>query len=447
MKKTCIACTGIFDLTDEDLAHIEKLTPIVGGTQLPIPPPTHCPECRQQRRYACRNDRNYYPNTCTICGKSLISSYSKDKPFGVLCDACFWSDAWDPLSYGMDVDFGRPFFDQFARLRETVPRLAIYHTQSENAEYTVHSSRNKSCYMASSLVDNEEVHYSDFCFESKNCMDMFSCARMELCYECVFSEDCFQCEFLENCNNLSDCLLCYDCKGSQELIGCVGQRNAHNKILNADADRETCRSTMRQIKTDPVFRASFSKKFEELKLKVPRRAAWMINTENCTGNYIWSSKNAHHCFNVRLNEDTRYIYESHRHTHTCDCCRIGDGEMLYDCAHIVDCRYGAFNSLTYQCANLYYCDNCTGTKNCFGCLGLKKHQWCILNKQYTQSAYEDLVPKIVERMRLKGEWGEFFPVRISPFGYNETKSHEWYPMEKAAVKRRDWKWTDYEPPM
>src|SRR3989344_8366692 len=133
MKKDCASCGLDFEITDEDLAHIEKLTPIVGGTQLPIPPPTHCPECRQQRRYACRNDRNYYPNTCTICGKSLISSYSKDKPFGVLCDACFWSDAWDPLSYGMDVDFGRPFFDQFARLRETVPRLAIYHTQSENA--------------------------------------------------------------------------------------------------------------------------------------------------------------------------------------------------------------------------------------------------------------------------------------------------------------------------
>jgi hypothetical protein len=38
-----------------------------------------------------------------------------------------------------------------------------------------------------------------------------------------------------------------------------------------------------------------------------------------------------------------------------------------------------------------------------------------LNKQYTQEEYEKLVPKIIEKMKIDGERGEFFPAKFSTF--------------------------------
>ena len=44
----------------------------------------------------------------------------------------------------------------------------------------------------------------------------------------------------------------------------------------------------------------------------------------------------------------------------------------------------------------------------------------IFEKSYSEEEYNELVPKIIEHMKGGGEWGEFFPISHSPFGYNET---------------------------
>ena len=43
-------------------------------------------------------------------------------------------------------------------------------------------------------------------------------------------------------------------------------------------------------------------------------------------------------------------------------------------------------------------------------------------------------------MRATGEWGEFFPHELSPFGYDETVANEYYPLSEAEVKSRGWYW-------
>ena len=85
---------------------------------------------------------------------------------------------------------------------------------------------------------------------------------------------------------------------------------------------------------------------------------------------------------------------------------------------------------------------------CFGCIGLHNNeQYCILNKQYTKEEYETLVPRIIEKMRKDGEYGEFFPSSLSPFGYNETVAQEYYPLTKSeAIKDGVFSWSDYESP-
>jgi hypothetical protein len=86
---------------------------------------------------------------------------------------------------------------------------------------------------------------------------------------------------------------------------------------------------------------------------------------------------------------------------------------------------------------------------------MKRGEYCILNKQYTKEEYEKLVPKIIEHMRKTsyqspngsgtgqaGEWGEFFPVELSPFAYSETIAQEYFPLSKEEILKRGWRWRD-----
>lgn len=94
-----------------------------------------------------------------------------------------------------------------------------------------------------------------------------------------------------------------------------------------------------------------------------------------------------------------------------------------------------------NCKDIFYCTNSNWIENCFGCCSLRKNQHhCILNKTYAAQEYETLCGKIVDHMRSTGEWGDFFPHELSPFGYNETVAQEYFPLTESEVRAKGWNW-------
>jgi len=67
-----------------------------------------------------------------------------------------------------------------------------------------------------------------------------------------------------------------------------------------------------------------------------------------------------------------------------------------------------------------------------------------MNKSYSEREYETLCAKIVGHMQSTGEWGEFFPHELSPFGYNESVANEYFPMTATEAKKAGWNWYDGE---
>ena len=57
------------------------------------------------------------------------------------------------------------------------------------------------------------------------------------------------------------------------------------------------------------------------------------------------------------------------------------------------------------------------SKDIFGCIGAIRAQYCILNKQMDKDSYIAKKQKIINHMLETGEYGEFFPTSLSPFGY------------------------------
>jgi len=121
-------------------------------------------------------------------------------------------------------------------------------------------------------------------------------------------------------------------------------------------------------------------------------------------------------------------------------------ELMYQCAACGDNAYNLkfCSTCTTNNADLEYCAHCTGSECCFGCVGLRRKKHCIFNKRYEKSEFERLREKLIAHMKETGEWGEFFPKNLSPFGYNETIAMEYFPLAKEKALERGYKWHEKE---
>jgi hypothetical protein len=117
-------------------------------------------------------------------------------------------------------------------------------------------------------------------------------------------------------------------------------------------------------------------------------------------------------------------------------------ELCYDSLSVVRAYGARFALHSWDVKDASYTDECFGSEHLFGCVGLRHGEYCVLNKRYTRGEYENLVPRIIEHMRKTGEWGEYFPVGDSPFGYNESIAQDEVPLSREEGTRRGWKWED-----
>ena len=209
-NKICQNCKKDFVIEPDDFGFYEKIK---------VPPPTFCPDCRLQRRLAWRNDLSFYNRECDLCKKKIISLYHPDKNLTVYCNKCWWSDKWDPKSYGQDIDFSRPFFEQFRELQDKVPLLALFNDDgvgSVNCEYTQNTTFAKNCYMGSMTWYSENVmyYYRVGGGESRDLVDVTDVfTHTEKIYDSIYIEHCYNCRNCYYSTGLNDCAFMFDCKG------------------------------------------------------------------------------------------------------------------------------------------------------------------------------------------------------------------------------------------
>jgi hypothetical protein len=185
-------------------------------------------------------------------------------------------------------------------------------------------------------------------------------------------------------------------------------------------------------------------RFAEVTREAKHPRAWISgHVQNCTGDVLADSADCRDCFDALSSKDCHDVMGAFELKDMRDGCYVG-GELGYEICECVPMpQHSAFTVNSYTGANLYYCDQCMNDcQDCFGCIGLKKKRHCILNKQYTKEEYEALVPRIIDHMRKSGEWGEFFPIALSPFAYNETQAQEYFPLTKEEVIAKGWRWYD-----
>ena len=448
--KNCQNCQNKFSVEPEDLAFYEKIG---------VPAPSFCPECRMQRRLAFRNDRKLYKRKCDFSGKEIFAMFPPEAKIKVYDSKILYSNEWDIGKYARDYDFNRSFFEQFHQLRKEIPWPSRPCNRMINSDYCMNVEGLKNCYLVFSSEENENCAYCHGAAYCSDCYDSAYLAKGELCYEVFESATCYKTFFSSYCEGCREMFFSSDCHNCQNCFGCINLRNKKYHIFNQSYSKEEYFKKIKEFNIGSHKNIlSLDKKVKEFWLKFPHRFAHSSHNKNVTGENIYNSKNVFDSYTITRSEDLKHCEYLYRAKDSYDYSDWGENaELIYEVV-------GSGNGISgmkfcYLCAEncreLEYCSQCSDSSRLFGCVGLDHKQYCILNKQYTKSEYEKLIPKIKQHMNdlpytdKRGrvyKYGEFFPIELSPFPYNNVIAQEHFPLTREQALKQGYRWYDKPKP-
>ncbi|MCX6722219.1 MAG: hypothetical protein NTY04_03440 [Candidatus Staskawiczbacteria bacterium] len=447
--KTCQNCRKDFIIEPDDFKFY--------GT-IHVSAPTWCPECRLKRRLNWQGYRILYKRNCDFTKESILSTHHPDSGHVVYKQDIWWSDKWDPKSYGRDYDFSKSFFEQFHELIKSVPLPSLYtvHTAMVDSDYCNAASYLKNCYLCFRITGGEDSAYLNTIVDGKNSFDCFFLNHSERCYASVRVNKSYNVFYSENCEECQDVWFSKDLSGCSNCTGCINIRNKQYCVFNKQYSKEDYKNLFAKLDFGTLKAVEdFKEKTEKFMLKQPRKALSGRKNFNVSGEYISNSKNVLDSYLFNNGEDLRFcqFLKDGPAAKSYDWSFFGDkGEWIYECCWTgLGANNNKFGSWNYSSHDIEYCFGCHNSGNLFGCVGVRKGDYCILNKQYSKSDYMDLVGRIkkqmsempyVDSLGRNYFYGEMLPPEMSPWTYNESSAYEWFPIGKKQAIKEGYLWRD-----
>jgi hypothetical protein len=438
--KQCKKCSQDFVIQTDDIPFYKNLD---------LPLPVFCPHCRMKYLLAFWVNGRFRITKSALSGKHIITILPESVPFPIYDRTEFVGDEWDPLEYGKDYDESRPFIEQLVELQSKVPHPHQCGTKNTNCDWADDVWECKDAYLTRSLGWSENVIYGYRLVRCKNSVDLTFCFDLERSYDCL---NCFKSYNLKYSFNSRDCMdscFLYDCRNCQDCFMCWNLRNQKYCILNKQYTKEEYKKIFEEYNLKSWVAIEKLKKefWEHLQQDAVHRQNYNVQTVNSTGNFLENDKNCYQSYFLQESENSRYIFRGYNNKETIDSVGSMDTEK---CGIVAMDQLRPYNNLcclyTTSCRYSAYLDNCEECEYCFGCVGMRKKKYCILNKQYTKEEYESLVKKIKDNMKKTGEWGKFFPLSSAYSGYNLSLAQMQFPMTKEEALQFGAKWEESSEP-
>ncbi len=440
-----------FTVTDQEITLLEKLSPVIWWEKFPIPLPTLSPEIRLERKLPYKNYLTLFKRQDRETGETLISSYPPDSEYTVYSQPRWWSENWDPLSYGREYDPSRSITDQIVQIWKTVPvpvpALDNAYLQSENSNYMNGCGPSKDCYLTSNSAYNEKCLYGWFIFKSENILDANYITE---CENCSYSQHLWKCYDVHSSwdtSSSSHSEYLYSCDGCQYILGWVWLKNQKYQILGNPCSSEDYKITRKKIENDPIFRKDFEKKVLDHITSVWLERNILTGSTDSTGDFCYDSRNALECYNIWDSEDVAYITDSFNTKDSAHISMWWDGTTLsYDCIDVgLNISNVYFSTACWEWSRYnFYSHKCNNCQYIFGCSWLRGKSYCIFNKEYSKEEWESTVATIIRQMMDEWTWGEFLSPEYASFAYNESLGVYFSPMNREEAMGKWFRWSDRE---
>ncbi len=380
--------------------------------------------------------------------------YSATDPAPVYCMECWNGDGWDPQSYAMEIDWSRPFLEQWFELFQKVPRLYSYANGTlVNSDYTNYTINNKDCYLSFSVIECENVQYSEAIDKSKDCFDCLSVQELSQCSYNTDSKGNYNCHYLLRSQSCIDSFFLFDCVNSQNCCLSSNLRNQQYVFKNQKLSKEEYFEAVKNLHLDTFSGIERTKnEFFEIRKKAITKYAFATNALSSTGDFMINVKNCTNTFDIYNCEDVKNSIRMLQSKDSRDCVGLLAGELEYEAtACSVNSSRVAFSHICLTSTDVRYSALSRGISDCLGCCGLKDSQYCILNKKYSKEEYKELIKKIEKQMNetpyisktgIIYKYGEYFPPDFCPFAYNECVGFDSFPLSKSQAVAVGFLWRE-----
>ena len=288
------------------------------------------------------------------------------------------------------------------------------------------------------------------------CSIIFYLMQGEFSYENILSEKAYKNFYSTFCFECRDIWFSFDCRNCSNIIGCTGLRHQNYCIFNQKVSKEEYESFIKDYLNGSREKIeSLKQKSTEFIKSRPQRASLIEKSLNSTGNLLKECKDCKDCFNVDKSENVKFGLYDLELKDSYDLTSAWKTNLSYELigsfGGISNVRFSRF--LLDNSIEVDYSTFVINGQNMFGCAYIKNSKYCILNKQYSKEEYFEMVEKIKKHMNdmpyidKKGrvyKYGEFLPIEISPFSYEETIANEYFSLTKNEIEEKGFNLFDHE---
>ncbi|MFH1536661.1 MAG: hypothetical protein ABID45_01590 [Patescibacteria group bacterium] len=430
----CETCQKEFEITGLEKKFLDRFK---------VPDPQSCPECRNMIRLAFWNYGDFFKRKCDLTGETIISTIPETARFPVYKRDAWFSDNWEAPK--QDIDWDQPFMDQLIELQEKTPHFHMMGDEKNvNCDYCDDVYGSKNCYNSRSMAEDENCHHSYRLVNCKDSIDITYCYDCDQCYDLTYCFTNYNVFHSLNTRDSVDGKFLYDCRGCKNCFVCWNLRNKEYCIRNKEYSKEEYEIRINRINLGNYeklqeLEGEFNKHLQEDAI---HRAFYQEKCEDSVGNYLNRCKSCHNNFFNENSENNINVFRSIENKDCMDLNGLYKGELCYEIIQSKDTYASKFCTSSILLQNCEYMDMCYDCKDCFACVGLKKKQYCILNKQYSENKYKKLLPKLIDKMTKEGSYGKFWPLKSAYVGYNNSFASVYHPRTKEGVEAIGGLWDD-----
>ena len=300
--------------------------------------------------------------------------------------------------------------------------------------------------------------YSFFILAGKNTVDCYNVrSPNDWIYESTLLRNCYQVKNSNLCIACIDSAFLYDCRDCQNCFLSTNLRGKKYYFKNQQYSKDEYEKKLAEYKLNTFSGAEKAQKeFQSLvEGAIYRYMLGIHNNKNITGDIISFSKNVINSFVIFNGENVRYsdyVGDPSKTSKDCyDLTLTGGSQESYEGVVMDHSQLNRFGLFSVKSQDIEYCHHSHNCKHSFGCVGLRNTDYSILNKQYTKEEYYKMLEKIKKHMDempyvdKKGrvyKYGEYFPMEMSYFGYNESSAMELVPLSKDKALAEGYNWQD-----
>jgi len=347
-------------------------------------------------------------------GKPVLSFHHPASGIRVLPDP-EWH-AKDFSSITQEVDPSQPFFDQLRVFELKVPFMATFNRVEPENSITLFSFGDRNSYFTFAC-QSERCFFSAGAFQVENSSLLWLTSQTTDSHWVLKSQRLFRCRYIRESLDCIDGAFLFDCRNCQNCFGASNKRNRQYVFMNEQLTKEEYEKRLAEIdlgKRSEVEK--YSQMFDEM---LAREGVWPenfnVNTQESSGEYLTNAVRCFECFDSYDAPTDQYRCAWNYGANQNNAHMWGSLDSS-DCYMTVACPNSNKTNFSYRSFRLDNCEFCmmsSDLRDCFGCIGLKKKQFCIFNKQYSEVDYWRLVDELKCAMLERGEYGSYLPTSMS----------------------------------